>query len=208
MALSPILIACVCILSLTGEKKIIYRQTRIGQFNKPFRLLKFATMLENSPQLGSRTITVANDPRILPFGIFLRKTKLNELPQLINVIAGEMSLVGPRPLTNETFSYYTEDQQRIISSVKPGLSGIGSLYFNDEETIINSKSLNKIRNTYKQKISYKKAKCEIWFVQNKSMGIYCKVILLTILTVLFRLKSPIKILDIKLYRELERSTDG
>ena len=95
---------------------------------KEFDLLKFATMLKDSENLGTRDITIANDPRILPFGKILRKTKINELPQLINILFGDMSVVGPRPLVMNTFKQYDGGSQKIISSVKPGLSGIGSIF--------------------------------------------------------------------------------
>ena len=97
-ALSPLLIPVMLVLALTGEGKIFFRQERIGKGMKAFKLLKFATMLENSPNMGSGTITTKNDPRILPVGRLLRKTKINELPQLINIFLGDMSIIGPRPL--------------------------------------------------------------------------------------------------------------
>ena len=98
-------------------------------------------MVKNSPNIGSGTITLKDDPRVLPFGKFLRKTKINELPQLINVLKGDMSFIGPRPLTNETFNYYQSSVQEKISKrkVRPGLSGIGSIFFRNEEKFIDRK---------------------------------------------------------------------
>lgn len=81
------------------------------------------------------TATVQNDPRVLLVGRILRKTKINELPQLLNVLMGDMSLVGPKPRTKQTFGYYSADAQDAISTVRPGLSGIGSIVFRNEETI-------------------------------------------------------------------------
>ena len=93
-------------------------------------------MLRDSPNLGTGTITQKNDPRVLPMGGFLRKTKLNEVPQLWNIFVGDMSVVGPRPLTKETRDYIPEHILEEIQDVQPGLTGIGSIIFRDEETII------------------------------------------------------------------------
>src|SRR2546426_755943 len=99
LALLPLFLVIVVVLSMTGEHEVFFRQRRIGYGNRSFGLWKFVTMMKDSPETG--TITAANDPRILPVGRFLRKTKINELPQLINVLKGDMSIVGPRPLTEE-----------------------------------------------------------------------------------------------------------
>ena len=96
-------------------------------------------MLENSPNLPGGDITSRNDPRVLPIGRILRKTKINELPQLINIFCGELSIVGPRlSLTPNNFNMYTTEVQNIISNLRPGLSGIGSIVFRDEESIISN----------------------------------------------------------------------
>ena len=97
---------------------------RIGRGGKVFKLSKFSTMLTDSPYLGSGTITMRDDPRVLPFGKFLRKSKINKLPQLYNILIGDMSLIGPRPLTLQTFQFYSQSVRTSIKSVKPGLSGI------------------------------------------------------------------------------------
>ena len=100
--LLPMLAFIAFFLRLTGEGEVFYRQWRVGKNDEPFELLKFATMLKDSPNLGTGTITQKNDPRVLPMGGFLRKMKLNEVPQLWNIFVGDMSVVGPRPLTKET----------------------------------------------------------------------------------------------------------
>ncbi len=99
--LSPLLVVCMIILLCTGEHEVFYFQQRIGRGGRPFRIWKFATMLKNSPDIGTGTITTRNDPRVLPFGAFLRKSKINELPQIINVLSGSMSVTGPRPLVEK-----------------------------------------------------------------------------------------------------------
>ena len=101
--LLPILLPLMFILRVTGEGEIFFLQNRVGLGGRYFRIFKFATMLKDSPNIGSGTVTVKNDPRILPMGEFLRKTKLNELPQLINIFSGAMSIIGPRPQTQRFF---------------------------------------------------------------------------------------------------------
>jgi len=135
--LSPFLIPIMIGLKLTGEGYIFYFQKRLGFKNIYFDIYKFATMLKNSPNLGTGSITLKNDPRITPMGGFLRKTKINELPQLINVFIGNMSIVGPRPLMQSDFDAYPKHVQKKVYNVKPGITGIGSLIFRDEECYFN-----------------------------------------------------------------------
>ena len=112
--LLPIFIPVILILSVTGEKEVFYLQNRVGFRNKHFKIWKFATMLKNSENIGTGSITVRDDPRVFPFGQFLRKTKINELPQVINVLLGNMSIVGPRPLMLVDFQKYNLEQQKTI----------------------------------------------------------------------------------------------
>jgi lipopolysaccharide/colanic/teichoic acid biosynthesis glycosyltransferase len=180
--LSPIFLIIILILSLTGEKEIFYKQSRIGKNGASFKLFKFATMLKNSENKGAGTVTLKNDFRVLPFGKFLRKTKLNELPQLFNIFIGQMSVIGPRPLHEKQFSFYSEDDQKIISSVTPGLSGLASIIFRDEEKILqNSSHPDK---TYKEKITPRKAELEKWYIKNNSIYLYFKLIILTLFVVI------------------------
>lgn len=195
LVLSPVLITCSIILKLTGEGEIFYRQSRVGIRQKQFELLKFATMLKDSPNIGTGNITVQNDPRVLPFGKFLRKTKINELPQLLNILFGEMSIVGPRPLTPELFDIYSEKEKEIISSVKPGLSGYGSLFFRDEQKYFVDMSAQEAKEFYRDYVQPYKAKLEITYVRDKSLPIYFCVICLTVVCVIFpRATSTLKIL--------------
>ena len=179
----PLLIVILCLL-VTGEGYVFYRQKRVGKDGKDFRLYKFATMYLDSPNIGTGTVTLKNDPRILPFGRLLRITKINELPQLLNVILGDMSLIGPRPLTRETFNAYKKEDQKTISSVRPGLSGIGSVYFRDEEKYIGEGegALEKYFNF----IAPIKAELECWYVHNKSLKLYILTIFATIISVIWR----------------------
>ena len=138
--LCPLFVPIVIVLKLTGEGEIFFSQKREGVNKKLFSLLKFATMLKDSPSLGSGTVTLKSDPRVLPFGKFLRKTKINELPQLINILIGDMSVVGPRPQTPRCFEVFPEELQETICSIRPGLSGLGPIVFRDEENILSEKN--------------------------------------------------------------------
>ena len=111
LILLPLFVPIVVILLLTGEHKVFYLQTRVGYKNKNFKIIKFATMLSNSANMGSGSLTLKNDSRVLPVGSFLRKTKINELPQILNIIIGDLSIVGPRPQMQVDFEKYSEDVQ-------------------------------------------------------------------------------------------------
>jgi len=140
LVLLPLFVPIIIILLLTGEHKVFYLQNRVGYNNKNFRIIKFATMLVNSANMGSGSLTLKNDPRVLPFGTFLRKTKINELPQILNIIIGDLSIVGPRPQMLVDFEKYSEEVQQKIYQVRPGLTGIGSIVFRDEESLISEAS--------------------------------------------------------------------
>lgn len=180
--LSPILLSIICLLSITGEREIFFRQERVGKNKKSFGLLKFATMLKNSENIGAGTVTMKDDFRVLPFGKFLRKTKLNELPQLFNIFLGHMSVIGPRPLHSKQFNFYSEVDQNIIASVTPGLSGLGSIIFRDEEKIL--QNANDPDTTYQKLITPKKAELERWYVRHRSLFLYFKLIILTLIAVI------------------------
>lgn len=183
VCLCPFIIPIVVILKLTGEREVFFRQDRVGKNKVSFGLLKFATMLKNSENIGAGTVTLRDDFRVLPFGKFLRKTKLNELPQLFNIFIGHMSVIGPRPLHQKQFSFYCDTDQKIIASVMPGLSGVGSIIFRDEEKILQNSSDPDA--TYKEEITPEKAKLEKWYVENNSLLLYFKLIVLTIVAVTF-----------------------
>ena len=184
VVLIPFFVPIAILLSCTGEGKVFYRQERIGKGKKRFKLLKFATMLEDSPNLPGGDITSGNDPRVLPVGKFLRKTKLNELPQLINILFGDISIVGPRPLTPRNFEYYCIETQAEITKIKPGLTGIGSIVFRDEESIIHGSSKSPEK-CYQEDITPYKGELEKWFSLKQSVYLYFSLILLTAFVVFF-----------------------
>ena len=198
LVLSPLLILVIIILKLTGEHEIFYLQERIGKDGKPFKLIKFATMLKNSANIGSGEITLANDPRVLPFGKFLRKTKINEIPQLINILKGDMSIIGWRPQTNKYYYLFKKEDRDIIKIIRPGLSGIGSIVFRDEESIFD-KVDNPIEFDEKIITPYK-GKLEVWYVKNRNIKKYFELIFITIIVVLF----PDKFDVYKYYKDLPK----
>ncbi len=184
LVLSPLLIPVVVILKFTGEGEIFFIQQRVGRDGKMFGLLKFATMLKDSPNIGTGTITTKDDPRVLPFGKFLRKTKINELPQLINIFKGDMSVIGPRPQDTRCFVVFDKEDQENIKKVRPGLSGVGSIVFRDEESLLAVDDMKEREYIYDHIISPYKGKCETWYVKHQNIGLYFKLIWLTVLAVL------------------------
>lgn len=185
LILIPFLLPISLILKLTGEHYIFYYQPRVGKSGREFRMVKFSTMLLNSPNIGTGEITLKKDPRVFPFGRILRKTKINEIPQLINIIKGDMSIVGPRPLTPKHFNYYSPEQQEIIKQLKPGLTGIGAIVFREEEEIFAKSKLDH-EQTYRQIISPYKAALENWYLTHQSGWVDFKIIFLTAWVVLFK----------------------
>jgi lipopolysaccharide/colanic/teichoic acid biosynthesis glycosyltransferase len=182
--LSPLLLPIIIGLLLTGEHYVFYFQERIGYKNSNFFIWKFATMLKNSPNLSGGLHTTRKDPRILPMGGFLRKTKINELPQLINILKGDMSIIGPRPLVDKTFAPYPEHVKSHIYDSKPGLSGIGSIIFRDEEKLLTETTMDK-SDYYAQYISPYKGDLELWYQNHLSFKTDILLIFLTVWVILF-----------------------
>jgi len=183
--LVPILLPVVIVLRLSAEGYIFYFQDRIGFKRINFKIIKFATMLKDSPNLASGSITLSDDWRVTKPGKFLRKTKINELPQLINILKGDISLVGPRPLVSKTFLAYSRDIQSKIYDVKPGLTGIGSIIFRDEESIISAVKNEDPHEFYKRVIAPYKGDLEMWYQKNQSFTLDLQLIFMTAWVILF-----------------------
>ena len=185
--LSPLLVPVMIILKCTGEHDIFYGQDRIGYKIKHFKILKFATMLRNSPNMAGGLHTTHGDPRVLPFGRFLRKTKINELPQLFNIFLGDMSIVGPRPLVDKTFAPYSDEVKANIYNVKPGLTGIGSVVFRDEETLLSEcvKKGMDIDDAYAKIVSPYKGALEMWYQKHIGLWTDAMLIFLTAWVIVF-----------------------
>ena len=181
--LSPLLLPVILALRLTGEGEVFFVQQRVGRGGQPFGLYKFATMLKNSPNIGTGTVTVKGDPRVLPFGQFLRKTKLNELPQLLNIFKGDMSIIGPRPQTQRCFDAFPPASQAQIIKVRPGLSGIGSIVFRDEEELMHASE--QPERFYDDVIMPYKGQLEEWYVAHQGLWTYLSSIFATAWVVVF-----------------------
>ena len=132
--LSPLLLLCAAAIWIDSRSPIFYRQIRVGLNGAPFRIFKLRTMSPGADRQGSR-LTASGDGRITRIGRILRKTKLDEIPQLLNVLAGHMSLVGPRPEVPEYTAHYTPDEKKVLD-VKPGMTGLASLAYIDEERLL------------------------------------------------------------------------
>ena len=198
--LTPVLLPVVIILKFSAEGYVFYLQDRIGKNRINFKIIKFATMLKDSPNLASGSITLSDDWRVTKPGKFLRKTKINELPQLINILKGDISLVGPRPLVTKTFSAYNEELQSKIYNVKPGLTGIGSIIFRDEESMISSVKDEDPHDFYKRVIAPYKGELEMWYQDNKSFFLDLQLIFMTAWVILF----PASNLYDKLFKDLPK----
>lgn len=174
---SIILLPVIIILRLTGEGEIFYLQKRIGKNNKEFYLLKFATMLKNSSKMQNGTVTIKNDPRVLPFGKFLRKSKINELPQLFNILKGDMSIIGPRPQTPNYFNNIKDETRNMLLKHRPGLSGIGSIVFrNEEELLFGQENHLEYHDTV---LTPYKTKLELWYLKKRNIFYYFALIFIT-----------------------------
>jgi len=186
--LFPFLIPIVIGLKITGEHYIFYGQERVGRYGKNFRLLKFATMLKDSPNLPGGLYTSKNDSRLLPMGRFLRKMKINELPQLFNIFIGQMSVVGYRPTVREHYEAYSVEAKKKIYNTKPGLTSIGSIVFRDEEEILQQFEDKKY--FHQNIINPYKLLLETWYIENNNIMNYFKIIIITIF-VIFRSNTGI-----------------
>ncbi len=195
VVLSPVFLLLFIPMKLTGEGYVFYLQKRLGLHKKPFDIYKFATMLKNSPNIGTGTITLRNDPRVTPVGKYLRITKLNELPQLLNVFLGQMSFVGPRPLVQKSFDLYKTEVQEVIYNTKPGITGIGSIIFRDEEKFVTD--FGDPQKAYE--IVYQhKGTVEMWYQQNKGLKTDFLILFITAWQILFSKSKIVK----QIFRDL------
>jgi lipopolysaccharide/colanic/teichoic acid biosynthesis glycosyltransferase len=186
--LLPLLLVIAFILLNTAEKVVLYKQTRIGQFGKKYHVIKFSSMLKNSSKMGLGFHTTRKDPRVTKFGKTLRLSKLNELPQLFNILDGSMSFVGPRPMIEKSFLKYDKKARKKIFSNTPGLTGLGSIVFRDEERMVSDyeKIGGKTTDLYLDYIFPSKQILELWYNKNKSFSVDIKILFLTGIAVFFK----------------------
>ena len=183
--LLPFFIPIIIILRFSAEGEIFYFQERYGINNTKFQIWKFATMLKNSINMGTGSITLKNDYRVTKIGKYLRITKINELPQLFNILKGDISIVGPRPLVENDFKAYPKTIRNSIYNIKPGLTGIGSIIFRDEESIISNKNHEDPHEFYKRVIAPYKGSLEMWYQERKTLLLDFQLIFLTAWVVVF-----------------------
>ena len=175
--LSPVFLVVGFLIKSKDGGSIFFKQTRVGKEGKRFKVLKFRTMVVDVEKLGAK-VTTGNDPRITPVGAFLRKYKLDELPQLLNVLMGNMSLVGPRPEVPEYVEFYPQETKDIIFSVHPGITDTASIEFvNENELLTDSKDPIE---DYKNKVLPIKLGYSMDYVKTRSLWVDFKLILKTV----------------------------
>lgn len=180
IALSPLLLTIAALIKREDKGPILYKGFRAGRYLKPFYMYKFRTMVINADKIGGPT-TSDDDPRITRMGKLLRKYKFDELPQLINVLKGEMSIVGPRPEVLQEVEAFKKEYKKILT-VQPGITDYASLRFPNEGEIVKG-SLN-AHQAYKEKIQPEKIRLQLHYAQNHSLFEDIKIILKTIVTLL------------------------
>lgn len=178
--LLPIFVILAVWIKFDSQGSIFFRQIRVGKDGRDFRIYKFRTMIVNAEKMGIITIG-ERDPRITNSGYFLRKYKLDELPQLINVLKGEMSFVGPRPEVRKYVEMYNQEQLKILT-VKPGITDYASIEYINEDEIL-GKSFNPEK-TYIEEIIPQKIKYNMKYINNKTVIEYFKIIFLTIIKII------------------------
>jgi len=177
--LSPVFLVISLLIILDSRGGVFYKQIRVGQFGKDFKLIKFRTMNPNSDKKGLLTVG-ARDNRITKMGYVLRKYKLDELPQLLNVVGGSMSLVGPRPEVKKYVDLYTEEQAKVLQ-VKPGITDYASIeYFNENEILAQSSNPEK---TYIEQVMPAKLELNQIYIKNPGLNQDLKILYLTIIKI-------------------------
>lgn len=178
--LAPALFVIALLVKFDSSGPVFYRQERIGLSSKPFRIFKFRTMIDGADRKGLK-VTIGGDPRVTRTGAMLRKYKLDELPQLINVLKGEMSFVGPRPEVEEYVKYYTEADRRIIHSVRPGITDPASIEFRDENDLL--KDVADPEKEYISRILPRKIRLYRSYIEDRSFWMDIRLIAKTIFMV-------------------------
>ena len=174
--LSPFFLLIALIIKISSSGPVLYKQSRIGLNGVEFSVYKFRTMRLNSDKLGLITVG-GRDPRVTPIGYYLRKYKLDELPQLINVLIGDMSLVGPRPEVKKYVDLYTLDQRKVLS-IRPGITDWASIYYRDENEILGNSTDPEM--DYIEKVMPDKLKLNLIFIENYGPVEFIKIIFSTI----------------------------
>jgi lipopolysaccharide/colanic/teichoic acid biosynthesis glycosyltransferase len=180
LVLSPVLIIIALLIKFKDGGNVLFKQVRVGKNGKHFKVLKFRTMVINAENLGNK-VTTGNDPRITAVGSTLRKYKLDELPQLFNVLMGEMSLVGPRPEVPEYVEFYPKDTRDIVLSVPPGMTDRASIEFvNENDLLTNAEDPV---SEYRNKVLPIKLDYYVDYVKDRSLWLDFNLILKTVVAI-------------------------
>jgi lipopolysaccharide/colanic/teichoic acid biosynthesis glycosyltransferase len=177
----PLFLVISVAIRLDSPGPVFFRQVRVGRYGRPFRIFKFRTMYAGS-ETGGRKITVGDDPRVTRAGRFLRRLKLDELPQLFNVVKGEMSLVGPRPEVPRYVEFYPEEIRRQVLSVRPGITDIASIKYRDESTLLAGAA--DPEGMYVNVVLPEKLKHYVRYVSERTLWLDFRIVLLTLREVL------------------------
>lgn len=177
IVLSPVMFFVAIFVKCESPGPVFYLGKRTGRYGIPFRIIKFRTMVAEADKMGGGSTTALNDPRLTRIGRFLGKYKLNELPQLINVLRGEMSIVGPRPQMKEYTKLYN-DEERIILSVRPGITDYASVKFIDLEKTLGDENVDK---KYFREIEPEKNRLRIKYAKENSLLVDLHIIFRTII---------------------------
>ncbi len=180
LILSPVLLIIALVIKLRDGGNVLFKQVRVGKNGKYFKVLKFRTMVLNAESIGNK-VTTGDDPRITPIGRILRKYKLDELPQLFNVLKGEMSLVGPRPEVPEYVEFYPEETRNIVLSVPPGMTDRASIEFVDENDLLSGSS--DPVSDYKNKVLPIKLDYYVEYVNKRSLWLDFNLVLKTVVAI-------------------------
>ncbi len=179
--LSPLMLIVAVWIKVDSKGPIFYRGERAGKDGELFRMYKFRTMVVDADRIGP-AVTYKGDPRVTRVGRFLRRTKLDELPQLINVLKGEMSLVGPRPEDPSYVAYYTDEQRQVLC-VKPGVTGPTQLQYRSEASMLQGQTAVE---EYLSQIMPAKLELDLHYVRNRCLALDLKMLWQTATTLLFR----------------------
>jgi lipopolysaccharide/colanic/teichoic acid biosynthesis glycosyltransferase len=180
---SPILVVAIICLLFSGESSPIYVSYRVGKGGNLFRMFKLRTMRSNNSK-NSSPLTGYNDNRVSSLGRFLRFSKIDELPQFFNILNGDLSFVGPRPMLPEVFMFYSEPIQEKLNRIRPGVTGIGSIVFRNEGSLFKGLKVS-YEEFYKDQIAPVKADLETWYTKNMSFKTDVKILIFTVVAVLY-----------------------
>ena len=178
---SPLMVLVGIAIKFDSDGSVFYRGTRVGRYGKPFKMFKFRTMVKEAEKIGASS-TSEEDPRVTRVGRVLRKYKIDELPQLINVLRGDMSIVGPRPEVQKFVDLYTEEQKDILK-VRPGITDWASIMFHNEGEIIQASEIKDADEAYAKLIRPQKLRLQLIYVDKHNIWTDIRIMICTILTV-------------------------